>query len=51
MKDRISEAKIRYKGFKMLHLGIGSIPYVVKPVIIGLIPNRIFYTIRKNRYK
>lgn len=51
MKDRISEAKIRYKGFKMLHLGIGSIPYVVKPIIIGLIPNRIFYTIRKNRYK
>lgn len=51
MKDRVSEAKIRYKGFKLLHLGMKSIPYIIKPIIIGLIPSHIFYIIRKSRYK
>ena len=51
MKDRISEAKIRYKGFKILHLGMKSIPYVIKPIIIGLIPAPVFYKIRKKQYR
>ncbi len=42
MKDRINEAKVRYGGFKALHLGYRSIPYVIKPIIIGLIPAPIF---------
>lgn len=51
MGDRISEARIRYRGFKLLHLGYKSIPYIVKPIIIGLIPAPIFYKIREKRYK
>ncbi|NRO76638.1 putative glycosyltransferase EpsE [Lactobacillus helveticus] len=51
MKDRINEAKVRYGGFKALHLGYRSIPYVIKPIIIGLIPAPIFYEIRKKQYR
>lgn len=51
MKDRINEAKIRYNGFKLLNLGLKSIPYIVKPIIIGLIPTNIFYKIRKHQYE
>ncbi|HJC99548.1 MAG TPA: glycosyltransferase [Candidatus Dwaynia gallinarum] len=50
MRDRIREAKIRFKGFKLLHLGIVAFPFVLKPIIIGLIPKKIFYLIRKKQY-
>ncbi|HFI0164118.1 TPA: glycosyltransferase [Streptococcus suis] len=50
MTDRIQEAKVRYKGFKSLGILLKGIPYVIKPLLIGLIPQKIFYLIRKNRY-
>lgn len=37
-KYRVGEAVIRYKGFKALHLGMKSLPYVIKPLILGLLP-------------
>ena len=41
-KYRINEAKIRYKNYKNLHLlPIGYI-YMIKPLIIGLIPYKIW---------
>lgn len=50
MSDRIQEAKVRYKGFKSFNMLTKGIPYIIKPILIGLIPQRIFYLIRKNRY-
>lgn len=50
MRDRIQEAKVRYKGFKKLNMRFIGIPFILKPIIIGLIPERIFYIIRKSRY-
>ncbi|MBO3642170.1 glycosyltransferase [Streptococcus suis] len=50
MTDRIKEARVRYKGFKSLGILQKGIPYMVKPLLIGLIPQRIFYFIRKTRY-
>lgn len=50
MSDRIQEAKVRYKGFKSLGMSVKGFPYVIKPILIGLIPQRIFYLIRKSRY-
>ncbi len=35
---RIDDAKVRYKGFKALGLMPGGIIYVIKPLIVGLIP-------------
>lgn len=51
MKDRVNEAAVRFKGFKSLGILGGGIAYVIKPVIIGLIPQRIFKKIKKKQYK
>ena len=48
--DRMQEAKVRYRGFKALGMLIKGIPFIIKPILIGLIPQKIFYLIRKNRY-
>lgn len=50
MKYRLDEMKVRAKGFHMMKLGIASYPYIIKPVIIGLIPQEIFKKIRRNQY-
>jgi len=38
---RIDEAKVRYRGFKQLGLLPRGIFYVIKPLIVGLIPARL----------
>ena len=40
-KYRVGEFIIRYKGFKALKLGFKSAPYIIKPLILGLIPQGI----------
>ena len=50
MKDRINEAKVRYKGFKAMGILIKGIPYVIKPIIIGLIPTKLFNKITEKKY-
>jgi len=51
-KYRIDEAIIRYKGFKAMKINpIRSLPYIVKPIIAGLIPEKILrkYILRRRR--
>ena len=53
---RIDEAKVRYRGFKKLGLLPRGIPYVIKPLIVGLIPTFILEflksrTSRRKKYK
>lgn len=48
MKDRIDEAIVRYKGFKAMGILIIGIPFIIKPLLIGLIPARLFAYIKKN---
>jgi len=48
-KYRIDEAIIRYQGFKLLGLMPKGFPYVVKPLLVGLIPRRLLNRI-KMRY-
>lgn len=50
MHDRINEAKIRMEGYKGLGISVIGIPFVIKPILIGLIPHKIFYLIRKRQY-
>lgn len=50
MKYRIDEAKVRWIGYKKMGILPVGIPYVLKPIIIGLIPQRIFYKIRNRQY-
>jgi len=48
-KYRIDEAKVRYRGFRELGLLPGGIFYVIKPLIVGLIPNFLLKKLRKRR--
>ena len=50
MKDRIDEARVRYKGFCKLGLMPLGFVYVLKPLIIGLIPQKIFKMIKARQY-
>ncbi|WP_251516529.1 glycosyltransferase family 2 protein [Oceanobacillus luteolus] len=48
-KYRVNEAIIRYKGFKKLGFPIRGVPYIFKPLILGLIPVRLIDRFKKNR--
>lgn len=50
-KYRIDEAITRYKGFKLLGLMPKGIPYVIKPLIVGLIPMRLLNMLKMRYYK
>lgn len=50
MRYRIDEAKVRYIGYKKLGILFKGIPYIVKPIIIGLIPQFIFKKITQRQY-
>lgn len=48
---RLNEAKMKYRGFKELGLMPNALPYVVKPLIVGLIPWRLSAIMQKRYYK
>jgi glycosyltransferase EpsE len=46
-KFRYDEAKVRYKGFKMLELMPIGYLYTIKPLIVGIIPQEILALLRR----
>lgn len=50
MKYRIDEAKVRYIGFKNMGILKGGLPYIVKPIIAGLIPAKVFSKVQNKQY-
>lgn len=46
-KYRIDEAIVRYKGFKRLGLFPKAVIYVIKPLVVGLLPNRLLFKIKQ----
>lgn len=50
MKDRIGETRIRFQGYRKLKILFLGIPYIIKPIILGLIPQKIYYKIRKMQH-
>lgn len=48
-KYRWDEVQIRYRGFKLLNLMPLAMPYVIKPLIVGLIPQKILAQLRSMR--
>lgn len=50
MATRINEARVRARGFRALGLGVKSLPYIAKPVVLGLIPGKLMGAIRRTRY-
>lgn len=51
MKYRLDEAKVRLMGYYQMKVLFKGIPYIFKPIIIGLIPADIFNKIKKIQYK
>lgn len=50
-KYRIDEVIVRYKGFKMLGLLPKGWIYVIKPLVVGLLPKSIVVKMQKRKYK
>lgn len=50
-KYRLDEAMIRYKGFKSLGLMPVGLIYVLKPIILGMIPQCIYRCIKKYQFR
>ena len=48
---RIDEAKIRYQNFKQLGLLPGNFHYILKPLIVGLLPTSYLENRQKRKYK
>lgn len=48
---RIDEARVRFRGFKKLGLFPSAIPYVVKPLIVGLIPPSVLDRLKDKHYR
>ena len=46
---RIDEALVRYHGFRNLHLLPRGLPFVVKPLLVGLIPGGILMQLRRGK--
>lgn len=46
---RIDEAKVKWRGFYQLGLMPQGLPYVVKPIIVGMIPQDILRRLKKKR--
>ncbi len=50
-RERLFEAMVRFDGYKMLGLLPQGIPYIIKPLIVGLIPQEMLKKIRKEDVK
>ena len=50
MKYRVDEMIVRFRGYKNMRMLLRGMPYVLKPVIIGLIPQSILKQIKRSRY-
>lgn len=48
--ERWEEAVVRYKGFRLLHAGIKGIPFVFKPIIIGLLPQSLLNVFHRRMF-
>lgn len=47
---RVQESIVRFKGFTKLHILFIGIPFIVKPILLGLIPQSLFRFINKAKY-
>ena len=48
---RINEARVRLRGFRALGLLPRGIPYVIKPLIVGLVPSPVLKRLQNKRRK
>lgn len=46
---RIDEAKVRWRGFRLLELMPEGVPYVLRPLVIGLIPKKLLMKMKMRK--
>ncbi len=51
MRHRVNEMKTRYRRFRELGKLPKALPYVVKPVVVGLLPDDILAAFKRKSYK
>lgn len=51
MKDRVAEAKVRFRGYRKNGIFFKGLPFIIKPLLIGLIPQFIFKKIKDFQYR
>lgn len=49
-KYRLIEAHIRFRGYRSLGIPLGSYIFILRPIVVGLIPKSIYYSYRKKRF-
>ena len=47
---RLKEASVKCRGFSKLDLMPGALPYVIKPLIVGLIPVKVLDALKRRYY-
>lgn len=50
MKYRVDEAIVKFKGYRAMGNLMCGLPYVLKPILIGMMPQKLLYHIKKTRY-
>lgn len=48
---RMHECKVRYRGFRNLGILRGNIRYVIKPLLVGLVPASMMQKYRRKKYR
>lgn len=51
LRDRWNESQTRFCHFQKLGLLPGAFPYVVKPVLVGMLPRRVLRKLKEAHYK
>lgn len=51
MNDRLDEARVRFQGYCRLGLMPAGIPYVLKPIVVGMLPARVYSEIVTRKFK
>lgn len=44
-----NEAYVRFRGYRMLHLPLWSYCYVLRPIVVGLLPRRLYFFLHHRR--
>lgn len=51
LNARLSEVRIRYEGFGRLGLGWRAYPYVLRPLIVGVLPQGLMSMMHNRRFR
>ena len=50
MKYRIDEMVVRFRGYKDMNMLVKGVPYIFKPVLIGIMPRKILNRVKRSIY-